>query len=339
MVLEIERRAIFDSYGGNDSAVLYALVEMRALDFDFPNAPKIKISPDDPKNTMDSIIPRVIHQVWFDLGRSAVMPEKYKQWQSNMLRENPDWQLMMWDRAKSDAFVSEHFPWFAPIYADYADDIYRIDAIRYLLLYHYGGVYVDADLEMIEKLNNIVSYKPGCVILTRSRLWNQSISNYFMASPRSHPLMRMAVHRLAARGTCTVFNVRYSFLGTMQMAGPHFLASVYTEYLKEYGSEAKVWVTGPYCFAEEEPQGAEWHLGRHTFDSGWGSGPKAEGDAARALAVLTAAVAVAVTYKYAGAPWVLVLILALSSIVYLGASAITHGCRCVKPAELRERGI
>ena len=44
------------------------------------------------------------------------------------------------------AFLKQHYPWFLPTYDGYTQEMMRIDAIRYFLMFHYGGIYLDIDM-------------------------------------------------------------------------------------------------------------------------------------------------------------------------------------------------
>jgi hypothetical protein len=274
-------------------------------------------------------VERVIHQVWYDMGNGATPPAQYVEWQNQLLKANPKWKLMQWGRQESDDLIHRHFPWFAATFADYADDIFRIDAIRFLALYIYGGIYIDMDVQMIENLDKIVDSHPGDAILARSPLWNRSVSNYFMAAPSFHPLMRLAIERMATRGTCTPLNARDTFLGTMMIAGPQFLSDVYNDYLvacEDESVDPRVWLPSPYAFTPTPPTGV-WHLGHHNFHSSWGSGSKARGDIARLLALIGIFVAIVVVYKTGGLTAAISIIALLGGAVVLWLDSTLQSCR------------
>lgn len=45
----------------------------------------------------------------------------------------------------SRTFIEDEFSWFLPTYDGYKFPIQRIDVLRYFLLRHYGGIYLDMD--------------------------------------------------------------------------------------------------------------------------------------------------------------------------------------------------
>lgn len=49
--------------------------------------------------------------------------------------------------------AQEHYPWFLPTYRSYAYAIQRVDVVRYFLLHHYGGLYLDLDVGCKKRLD------------------------------------------------------------------------------------------------------------------------------------------------------------------------------------------
>ena len=62
----------------------------------------------------------------------------------------------MWTDRRLRAFIASYYPWFLPIYLRYDQHIKRVDAARYFLLYHYGGVYADLDFVRVNR------FQPPC---------------------------------------------------------------------------------------------------------------------------------------------------------------------------------
>jgi mannosyltransferase OCH1-like enzyme len=42
-------------------------------------------------------------------------------------------------------FIAKEYPWFLSTYDGYAFPIQRVDTVRYFILRHYGGIYLDLD--------------------------------------------------------------------------------------------------------------------------------------------------------------------------------------------------
>ena len=51
----------------------------------------------------------------------------------------------LWTDEKAREFIAKEYPWFLETFDNYPYPIQRADSIRYFVLSHYGGVYLDLD--------------------------------------------------------------------------------------------------------------------------------------------------------------------------------------------------
>ena len=101
------------------------------------------------------VIPKVIHYCWF--GNTEI-PDKYKANIESWKRCCPDYEIHRWDESNYDITKCEYMKkaydsrkWgFVPDYA-------RLD-----IIYNYGGVYLDTDVEMLKSLNPLLGYDLFC---------------------------------------------------------------------------------------------------------------------------------------------------------------------------------
>ncbi|VXD10557.1 Glycosyltransferase DXD motif-containing protein, involved in Hassallidin biosynthesis [Planktothrix serta PCC 8927] len=138
-----------------------------------------------------SQIPKIIHQIFF--AGAAALPQKYLRYHQTVLQHHPDWEHQFWDESKSYQFMEQHYSWFLPVYNSYTYNIQRWDAIRYFILYHYGGFYIDIDIECLKPLNSLL----GDFELVLSRL--VGFSNAIMGSIPGHPLWLKVFEELPKR--------------------------------------------------------------------------------------------------------------------------------------------
>lgn len=103
------------------------------------------------------MIPKIIHYCWF--GRSPLPNSAIKcieSWKKYL----PDYEIREWNE---DNFDVKIIPYTAEAYAakKYA---YVSDYARFWILYHYGGVYFDTDVEVIRPMDDILAKGPfmGC---------------------------------------------------------------------------------------------------------------------------------------------------------------------------------
>jgi mannosyltransferase OCH1-like enzyme len=122
-------------------------------------------------------------------------------------------------------FVREKEPdLYVNTFLTYWFDIQRVDAFRYILLYHLGGVYIDMDtgcsksleilLDALERLDPQLTHLAGLPATEP-----MGVSNDFMISTKGHPLFGQLVSRLS------LFNHNYILhtLTVMLSAGPPYL--------------------------------------------------------------------------------------------------------------------
>ena len=98
-------------------------------------------------------IPKIIHQTWKTFDVPIELAHDFHSWKSH----NPDWQFVGWDDLLLDDFVRKEYPQFEAIYNSYDHNINRVNLARYLLLKHYGGVFVDLDLECLKPIEPLLA--------------------------------------------------------------------------------------------------------------------------------------------------------------------------------------
>jgi len=143
-------------------------------------------------------IPQIIHQVYEDMnGPSQALLQISQSWK----RFHPNWEYRFWNRESIDVFLKSDFPDFLPIYQNYPYDIQRWDAIRYLILYRYGGLYADMDYECLAPLDLLLRDSGCCLGLEHcqhaDRLQKPFIvGNALMAAVQFHSFFEQIIENL-----------------------------------------------------------------------------------------------------------------------------------------------
>ena len=171
-----------------------------------------------------SPFPKIIFQTW----KNKTPPNKMAYWADSWKTNNPDYEYVLWDDADNRRFVEEKFPWFLPTYDGYNAEIKRADAIRYMFLYTYGGIYADLDFECLKPFDTLLEeYQRYDIILgemeSSSSKWHLSnnIPNAIMISkPRCEFWIRV-LKRMVEKAK---FNGRPEV-----QTGPVVLKEVYSE--------------------------------------------------------------------------------------------------------------
>ncbi|WP_328629151.1 glycosyltransferase [Streptomyces sp. NBC_00353] len=162
----------------------------------------------------------MIHQTWKDTD----VPPEWQKWADSWRIHHPGWGYRLWTDADNRAFLQEHYPWFLPVYDGYPEAIMRADAIRYFLLDHFGGLYVDLDFECLKPVTEILDGHDlvlGCepdahtrLLLARRRGFDRIVGNAFIASRPGHPFWAHVHRRLVAT---------HKLPSTLDVTGPFFL--------------------------------------------------------------------------------------------------------------------
>ncbi len=185
-------------------------------------------SGEPPPAAAERAIPKLIHQQWKD----EMIPERFQAWHESWRKHHVDWEYRLWTDAMCRALIADHYDWFLPIYDAYTDEIKRVDAARYFILYHHGGLYVDLDYEAFRSLEPLLdgaelllTEEPPLHLQTHaSKLFlDKMLSNALMASRPGHLFWEHVFELLV--GWCQA-------PGPLDATGPFLLSRAY----KSFGS-------------------------------------------------------------------------------------------------------
>lgn len=97
-----------------------------------------------------NVIPRIIHYCWF--GRNSLPPLAVKcidSWRKYL----PDYEIREWNE---DNYDVHKIPYIAQAY-DAKKYAFVSDYARFDIIYKYGGIYFDTDVEVIKPMDDIIS--------------------------------------------------------------------------------------------------------------------------------------------------------------------------------------
>ncbi|KAK4667901.1 uncharacterized protein QC764_703680 [Podospora pseudoanserina] len=93
-------------------------------------------------------VPGILHHI--ALGPQENQKEGWQEARERCVELHPGWEAMLWTDEKADELVREHYPEMLGLWEGedgYRYGIQRVDALRYMVLYRYGGVILDMDLQ------------------------------------------------------------------------------------------------------------------------------------------------------------------------------------------------
>ncbi|MCJ1375520.1 hypothetical protein MMC20_006757 [Loxospora ochrophaea] len=175
-----------------------------------PNSPLI--------DTRPQLIPKIIHQTYINES----IPRPWKEAQQTCLDLHEDYEYKLWTDDMSREFIKTEYPWFLDTFDNYGQPIQRADSIRYFVLAHYGGVYIDLDDGCNRRLDPLLSY-PAWVRRTHPT----GISNDAMGSTPQHPFFLRVIDSLQAYDQ----NWHLPYITVMYSTGPLFLSVIWKQYM------------------------------------------------------------------------------------------------------------
>ncbi|GAB4818956.1 hypothetical protein N2152v2_006002 [Parachlorella kessleri] len=195
-------------------------------------------------------VPKILHQTW----KSRVIPDKWKAAQQSCQSLHPDWEYKLWTDADGLEFIEKHYPEFLPTYLAYPYNIQRADAIRYFILYHYGGVYIDLDMGCRKPLDFMRQYN-----FTAPLTYPGGLSNDVMAAmPGDAYLGRVLAHLKAWNRFMVI-----KYIQVMFSTGPMFLTTQYSL----SGNKFDVAVIPPAMYGKYDKSGDAYFY--HLHGSSW----------------------------------------------------------------------
>lgn len=98
------------------------------------------------------LIPKVIHYCWF--GGNPI-PDQYKVWMESWYKFCPDYEIIEWNESNYDVTKNAY------MYQAYQNKKWGFvsDYARLDIIYRYGGIYLDTDVELVQNLDDLLYQK------------------------------------------------------------------------------------------------------------------------------------------------------------------------------------
>ncbi|KAJ5902970.1 Mannosyl phosphorylinositol ceramide synthase SUR1 [Penicillium tannophilum] len=201
---------------------------------------------------LPQIIPKIIHQTY----KNEAIPEVWVDAQQSCIELHPDYEYILWTDERSRDFVAAEYPWFLETFDGYKYPIQRADSIRYFVLAHYGGTYIDLDDGCNRRLDPLLAY-PAWV----RRTVPTGISNDAMGSVPQHPFLLRVIKSLQQ------YDHRWflPYVTVMYSTGPLFLSVIWKEYMQDDPSE----MNRVRILMQDEYKKHSWSFFTHHTGNSW----------------------------------------------------------------------
>jgi len=180
-------------------------------------------------------IPRQIHVTCRDKQQLVA----YKVFLNSITQYNAGWEIHLYDDRDIEDFIQEHFPFLFEIYQAFPAAIQRMDLFRLLVVFVYGGFYMDADMYCLKSLEELCVFQ--LVLAEEKTLMMEEcqalhhehslrIANYMFGSEPAHPFW------LEAAGA-VIANINEPVLkeaDVLETTGPGLLTKAYHSLKDKY---------------------------------------------------------------------------------------------------------
>lgn len=174
-------------------------------------------------------IPKIIHQIWS--GIDEPLPSLFHNLGETWREYHPGWTYEFWDNDRMTGFIEEFYPQYADVYNRYPFHIQRWDAIRYLILYQMGGMYVDFDYECMENVEPLLAGKTCAFAMepaVHAELFNKTMvfNNALMASVPDHLFMKKVIEKVFSEEILQ-YDTSDKMVCVLNTTGPWMLGELY----------------------------------------------------------------------------------------------------------------
>ena len=183
-------------------------------------------------------IEKNIFQIWKDKN----LPKKFKKITEYLKKQNPEYNYYLYDDNDMEKFVKKYYPQYWNSYNSIAKEyiVAKGDFFRYMIIYHYGGVYFDIKSGCKLPLRDII--KPNDEFISSGwKHWVFKIDNnlqWCVIGKKGHPLLKIVLDTINHK--IKNYNVKkdgVGGLGVFELTGPNMFDKVIEENKYKYRNQ------------------------------------------------------------------------------------------------------
>lgn len=176
-------------------------------------------------------IEKIIHFTY----KSSKLPKQYRQCYDRVRLLHPEWQLICHDDTAAEELVKNHYPEWSEAYVAYPHPVQRTDISRMMAVHHYGGFYMDLDMDCNKPLDPLLRHRlvlaeektmtaAACAVAGHEH--PQRIANYMFGSQAGHPFWKQVLAAALALAPAPI----HTEDDILETTGPGLLTNAYHEY-------------------------------------------------------------------------------------------------------------
>jgi mannosyltransferase OCH1-like enzyme len=175
-------------------------------------------------------IPLKIHYIF--LNKEEAFPELFTTCFERAKSLHPQWDIRLYNENDAQNIISEHIPELLGVYNSYTHTVQKSDILRILLVYLFGGFYLDLDIFCLKKLDELTNFQ---VVLGEEKTISPEelkslglkhsfrIANYMFGSIPRHPFWLYFLKEAIKKST----NKIYTENDILETTGPGLLTNIF----------------------------------------------------------------------------------------------------------------
>lgn len=205
------------------------------------------------------VVPPIIHQIyhnWKDPGNETI-PAIWDAARQTCIDLHPGWAYKLWTEKMSRDFIEKEYSWFLETYDNFKFPVQKVDALRYLLMRHYGGIYIDLDDGCLTSLDPLLYYP---VWVTDGG--HGALSNNILGAAPNHPFWKLTTESMMRYA----WNYPFPYITISYATGQWFLTDMWQRYHAGLaGGEPEL----TRVMMDMRPGAAPWVFFMHTQGGSW----------------------------------------------------------------------
>ncbi|UJR28372.1 hypothetical protein I4U23_009615 [Adineta vaga] len=164
-------------------------------------------------------VPSIIHQTWRDKNS---IPLSWQEASNSCRSLHSNYEYRFWTDDNARRLIEKEFPSLLSTYDSYPYDIQRADVIRLIVLYVYGGIYLDFDIICLKSFDQLRSYE---FILPKTM--PVGLSNDLIVAQPKHPFLLQLLNNLPKMNR----NYLTKYATVMFSTGPMYITHEASNYV------------------------------------------------------------------------------------------------------------
>jgi inositol phosphorylceramide mannosyltransferase catalytic subunit len=178
--------------------------------------------------------PRLVHIIW--IGPTP-MPTAYHHYHESWAAYHPGWSVKLW----TDEDLPSLLPRMrnADLYQQLHDPRAKADVLRYEILYLFGGVYVDADMECLRSIEPLLVGLPHGTAFFAAREDGVQVNNAVLGARVGSPVLAFLLRNQVR---WVEYVGQRGYRNVWDSTGPNYLTAALGAYMKSDGGRTHIHV-------------------------------------------------------------------------------------------------